>query len=777
MRTLINEGDIFGRSITNNSSITTLIDGEATEVISVGATTETSINVSMKTNTTEDTTGDKDDIMLIADGSTGKVVKYITLKNLRDGTSFWNEVSDPDELEFYLYPDGGASFNVLIGKTSPISTSNKLEVLGATLLTGATTLDGTLTLKNNGATNGQLLIGNTTGNTLSLANLTAGSNVSITNGAGSITIASTNTTYTATTPLVISGSNVISLKNLSGYGSSGQFLKTNGTDTISWDTPTDTNHWTIFDTRKIKPSTSSINYLFLENTAADNNLNPTIQLKSSNSSSYIYNEYTNTALVFEQGNYKLRIKDNGNFEFSESNSVFFTIKPSTAMNLSQFINNVDFITSTSTSTFTNKSGNISQWTNDSGYLTSISGSIESAVNVSTAGTIPPTLRTFGNASSTTRITGVDVAIDTIKTQSTSNGGIIFDYWDGSNYLAGKTIKPVRINSVNYFELDLPIITGTSGNADRMVFKDLNHTDYLIIKVPDLTSDVNLTLPDTTGTIALTSSFTGGTNITVTDGVINLDSNIIDLADIETEGAYFLGNNVAEGGYIFYTQATTSSGANSAKSWVCYQGTTGDYHWEYNNSTSSYALKGYVGTSASSGSFKQMNFTGSHRCITENQSILNNIDDYVGMVVCSTGKYNVIVPEGDDTEQINIDDAQPIVELSTSAKDKRVYGVISNKEQVGERRNFGAGLFMSIANEIITIPRLIINSIGEGGILVCNQGGHIYNGDLLCSSDIQGLATRQEDDLVHNYTIGKATQDYIFEHVNDYKLIGCVYYCG
>jgi hypothetical protein len=40
-------------------------------------------------------------------------------------------------------------------------------------------------------TNGQLLIGNTTGNTLAKSTLTAGSNVTITNGAGTITIAAT----------------------------------------------------------------------------------------------------------------------------------------------------------------------------------------------------------------------------------------------------------------------------------------------------------------------------------------------------------------------------------------------------------------------------------------------------------------------------------------------------------------------------------------------------------------------------------------------------------
>jgi hypothetical protein len=60
----------------------------------------------------------------------------------------------------------------------------------------ASNVTGTLPVANGGTgqttyTNGQLLIGNTTGNTLTKATLTAGTGVSITNGAGSITIAAT----------------------------------------------------------------------------------------------------------------------------------------------------------------------------------------------------------------------------------------------------------------------------------------------------------------------------------------------------------------------------------------------------------------------------------------------------------------------------------------------------------------------------------------------------------------------------------------------------------
>jgi len=68
---------------------------------------------------------------------------------------------------------------------SPITTS------------GTLTLGGTLAVASGGTgqasyTNGQLLIGNTTGNTLTPATLTAGTNISITNGAGSITINATD---------------------------------------------------------------------------------------------------------------------------------------------------------------------------------------------------------------------------------------------------------------------------------------------------------------------------------------------------------------------------------------------------------------------------------------------------------------------------------------------------------------------------------------------------------------------------------------------------------
>jgi hypothetical protein len=89
-----------------------------------------------------------------------------------------------------------------------------------TATSGAVTLSGTLAVANGGTgqttyTNGELLIGNTTGNTLTKATLTQGTGISITNGTGSITIAATG------------GGTVTSVAT--GNGLSGGTITTSGT--------------------------------------------------------------------------------------------------------------------------------------------------------------------------------------------------------------------------------------------------------------------------------------------------------------------------------------------------------------------------------------------------------------------------------------------------------------------------------------------------------------------------------------------------------------------
>lgn len=100
----------------------------------------------------------------------------------------------------------------------------------ATATTGDIVLDGILGVANGGTgqtsyTNGQVLIGNTTGNTLTKSTLTAGYGINITNGPGSITIEATagvndqenqtatagQTVFTLTTMTYVPGSNSLSV--------------------------------------------------------------------------------------------------------------------------------------------------------------------------------------------------------------------------------------------------------------------------------------------------------------------------------------------------------------------------------------------------------------------------------------------------------------------------------------------------------------------------------------------------------------------------------------
>lgn len=85
-----------------------------------------------------------------------------------------------------------------VTSVSGTGTVNGLTLTGTVTSTGSLTLGGTLSVgvTNGGTgqssyTDGQLLIGNSTGNTLAKATLTAGANISVTNGAGSITLAAT----------------------------------------------------------------------------------------------------------------------------------------------------------------------------------------------------------------------------------------------------------------------------------------------------------------------------------------------------------------------------------------------------------------------------------------------------------------------------------------------------------------------------------------------------------------------------------------------------------
>jgi hypothetical protein len=121
--------------------------------------------------------------------------------NTASGTTSF--ITAPTVASTYLEWSGSA----FQWSANPLGTVTSVDVSGGTTglttsggpitSSGTITLAGTLAVANGGTgqtsyTDGELLIGNSTGNTLTKATLTAGTGVSITNGTGSITIAATN---------------------------------------------------------------------------------------------------------------------------------------------------------------------------------------------------------------------------------------------------------------------------------------------------------------------------------------------------------------------------------------------------------------------------------------------------------------------------------------------------------------------------------------------------------------------------------------------------------
>ena len=77
-----------------------------------------------------------------------------------------------------------------------------------------------------------------------------------------------------------------------------------------------------------------------------------------------------------------------------------------------------------------------------------------------------------------------------------------------------------------------------------------------------------------------------------------------------------------------------------------------------------------------------------------------------------------------------------------------------------------------------------NAIGEGMILVSNIDGDLENGDYVTTSTYAGIGVLQDDDLLHNYTVAKITQDIDWDNVEvdeEYGIkiakVACTYHCG
>jgi hypothetical protein len=107
--------------------------------------------------------------------------------------------------------------------------------------------------------------------------------------------------------------------------------------------------------------------------------------------------------------------------------------------------------------------------------------------------------------------------------------------------------------------------------------------------------------------------------------------------------------------------------------------------------------------------------------------------------------------------ITISESLPLVSISTNAYDKKCFGVICKSEDP-DRRVDGMGNILCSLRKEKGDTRVYINSVGEGAMWVVNTAGPLESGDYITTSNVAGYGQRQDDDILHNYTVAKITMD-------------------
>ena len=158
------------------------------------------------------------------------------------------------------------------------------------------------------------------------------------------------------------------------------------------------------------------------------------------------------------------------------------------------------------------------------------------------------------------------------------------------------------------------------------------------------------------------------------------------------------------------------------------------------------------------------FTGCH--ISKLITAVNYDSNYTyyqnSMYIYKSG----LIVSVDNSTLIHIDNSEFNIKISNTLGDKTVFGVINS--YIGDNKYY-------------------INSLGEGALWVSNINGDINNGDYIMSSNILGYGCKQNDDILHSYTVAKccsvinwnSINSYINHYNNTYKIafIACTYHCG
>jgi hypothetical protein len=144
------------------------------------------------------------------------------------------------------------------------------------------------------------------------------------------------------------------------------------------------------------------------------------------------------------------------------------------------------------------------------------------------------------------------------------------------------------------------------------------------------------------------------------------------------------------------------------------------------------------------------FTGAHEVKLANGFMA---DIKPGLIVSVTGETQVRTEEG----EISCSSTLPSVQLANTPNDIKVAGALVSESPLPEDHWYQAAEGERFG---------IVNALGDGRVWVTNINGDIEAGNYITTSAIAGYGQKQDDDLLHAYTLGKATETVDWSHVTD-----------
>jgi len=415
---------------------------------------------------------------------------------------------------------------------------------------------------------------------------------------------------------------------------------------------------------------------------------------------------------------------------------------------------------------------------DGSNITGISSNLDQIVNI---GNVTSNTVQFSNA-----ITSLTAASNVVVTGNVTAGSFL---GDGSELTAlnaanigSGTLDVARVPNLNTSIL-------TAGTLDVARVPNLN-TSILTAGTLDVARVPNLDAAKiTTGTLDVArvpnldaAKITTGT--LDDDRIPSLNTSKLGAGTLDTTrggtgttSVTGSGSMVKSSGPIFSTGATVrgSGNANWSGSAQTYDGkglridnssSSSSYYWQFNmhgNNNLHIGARGmYTAYLNANASDKSLNFTGQHRTFIKDTPF-TEAKKLEGLIVSADQNKYIKMNGGIEASSnaITVNESLPLVSLSVTTKDKKCFGVISTSEDP-EMREDHYGRFVSIIPKENGDTRVYINSVGEGAIWVTNINGPLESGDYITTSDVAGYGQKQDDDILHNYTVAKITMDCDFD---------------